>query len=281
MARNNISDYLNQITRLHKSSIKKENDYVMSNILNSDCVEFRMNGTKPVGKSIDGTIQGLKIDQTFDNIKDILSVFGSFGNKEYKHPVEYFINLVKYCKNNDITFECYNKHTNTRIPLSLNEIYEAIESDEVDTLYPGITDEVKDMARENHSCYYGVEMLIDEYNSKNNAKSEAEREQPLYKRDVDALRANMELDFYNKKIEEWNNLYKSAVDNTINTTQNKGFAVRAYGNGRQASPIVDSFGAKKIKSGKFDKVDAGEVLKKAANAYKNFKDEDVVLEPNV
>ena len=33
--------------------------------------------------------------------------------------------------------------------------------------------------------------------------------------------------------------------------------------------------------GKFDKVDAGEVLKKAANAYKNFKDEDVVLEPNV
>ena len=71
MARNNISDYLNQITRLHKSSIKKENDYVMSNILNSDCVEFRMNGTKPVGKSIDGTIQGLEIDQTFDNIKDI------------------------------------------------------------------------------------------------------------------------------------------------------------------------------------------------------------------
>ena len=155
MARNNISDYLNQITRLHKSSIKKENDYVMSNILTSDCVEFRMNGTKPVGKSIDGTIRGLEIDQTFDDIKDILSVFGNFGNKEYKHPVEYFINLVKYCKNNDITFECYNKHTNTRIPLSLNEIYEAIESDEVDTLYPGITDEVKDMARENHSCYYG------------------------------------------------------------------------------------------------------------------------------
>lgn len=280
MAYNNISDYLNQITQLHKSSIEKENAYVTSNILNSDCIEFRMKGFKPMGKNADGEIQGLSINQTFTDIKDILSTFGNVGNKEYNHPVEYFINLVKFCRNNNITFEGYNKHTDTRIPLSLNEIYEAIESEQVDDLYPGITDEVKDMARENHSCYYGVDMLVNEYNIKNNAKNESEREQPLYKKDVDALRANMELDFYNKKIEDWNNLHKAAVENNIkNTTTNKGFAVRAYGNGRQTSPVFDSFGAKKIKSDKSGKANAGDVLKKVANAYKDLKNEDVVIEP--